>query len=131
MAAGLGWLPAILLGTITAVGGGAIRDMVTRKMPSVLGGNTLYATCAIAASGVLVVLTRLGHPTVGMVTATVVGAGLCLVAAWRGWILPEAGSWSGRAVITRVGRGVSSRLPRGHRPEQGRPEHPVTPEEPS
>ncbi len=44
---GLGWLAAILLGTITAVGGGAVRDVVLRRIPGILGGNTLYATCAI------------------------------------------------------------------------------------
>ncbi len=43
---GLGWLPAVLLGTIAAVGGGFVRDIVMRRQPGVLGGNTLYATCA-------------------------------------------------------------------------------------
>ena len=47
LAIGLGWLPAVLLGTITAVGGGAVRDIVLRRVPTVLGGNTLYATCAV------------------------------------------------------------------------------------
>lgn len=42
----------IMLGTITAVGGGATRDIVLRRVPSILGGNTLYATpagCGIPA----------------------------------------------------------------------------------
>ena len=94
LAVGLGWLPAILLGTITAVGGGAVRDVVLRRVPGVLGGNTLYATCAIAGSGVLVVLSTHDHPTAGLVGSTVVGAGLCLLARWRGWILPSADAWS-------------------------------------
>lgn len=34
--AGLDWLPAILLGTITAVGGGATRDLLLRRVPAVL-----------------------------------------------------------------------------------------------
>jgi uncharacterized membrane protein YeiH len=94
LAVGLGWLSAILLGTVTAVGGGAVRDVVLRRVPGVLGGNTLYATCAMAGSGVLVVLSTHDHSTVGLVGATVVGAGLCLVARWRGWILPSADAWS-------------------------------------
>lgn len=94
LAVGIGWLPAILLGTITAVGGGAIRDIVTRRIPTVLGGSTLYATCAILASGVLVVCTENGYPTVGLVASTVTGGGLCLIARWRGWMLPEADAWS-------------------------------------
>ncbi|TWP32804.1 trimeric intracellular cation channel family protein [Leekyejoonella antrihumi] len=96
---GLGWLPAIFLGTITAVGGGAVRDVVLRRVPGVLGGNTLYATCAIAGSGVLVILSDHGHPTDGLVLATVVGAGLCLLARWRGWILPGADAWSPTRVV--------------------------------
>ncbi|MBB2891494.1 trimeric intracellular cation channel family protein [Flexivirga oryzae] len=102
LSVGLGWLPAILLGTITAVGGGAIRDIVTRRVPTVLGGNTLYATCAIVASVVLVTCTENGYPTTGLVASTITGAGLCLVARWRGWILPEADAWSARRVVARA-----------------------------
>ncbi|HEY0375311.1 MAG TPA: TRIC cation channel family protein, partial [Amnibacterium sp.] len=78
----------------TAVGGGAVRDVVLRRVPGILGGNTLYATCAILASTVLVLLSDLGAPTVGLVASTVVGGGLCLLARWRGWILPSADAWS-------------------------------------
>jgi uncharacterized membrane protein YeiH len=99
LAAGLGWLPAVLLGTITAVGGGALRDVVLRRVPTVLGGNTLYATCAVLASGVMVALFRGGHPTIGLVVATVTGAGLCLLARWRGWMLPQGDSWSPAQVV--------------------------------
>jgi uncharacterized membrane protein YeiH len=97
--AGLGWLPAVLLGTITAVGGGAIRDIVLRRIPAVLGGNTLYATCAAAASGALVILYQLGYQIAGSLTALVVGAGLCLLARWRGWMLPDADGWSPPKVV--------------------------------
>jgi len=55
LGAGLGWLPAIMLGVITAVGGGILRDFCIGEIPSVLGGNTLYATAALAASAVLVI----------------------------------------------------------------------------
>jgi uncharacterized membrane protein YeiH len=97
--AGLGWLPAVLLGTITAVGGGAIRDIVLQRTPAVLGGNTLYATCAAAASGVLVVLYEQGYQVAGSLAALVVGAGLCLLARWRGWMLPDADAWSPPKVV--------------------------------
>lgn len=100
--AGLGWLPAVLLGTITVAGGGALRDIVLRRVPAVLGGNTLYVTCAVAASAVLVVLYKLGHPTIGTVAALVMGAGMCLLARWRGWILPSADAWSPARVVRRV-----------------------------
>lgn len=96
---GLGWLAAILLGTITAVGGGAVRDIVLRQVPAILGGNTLYATCALVASSVLVLFQYSGSPTAGLLAALVVGAGLCLLARWRGWILPSADAWSPSRVV--------------------------------
>ena len=90
---GLGWLPAVFLGTITAVGGGSLRDIVLRRIPSIFGGNTLYATCALLASGVMVALYRAGYPTLGLVVTTLVGGGLTLLARWRGWQLPEPYLW--------------------------------------
>jgi uncharacterized membrane protein YeiH len=90
---GLGWLPAVLLGVITAVGGGTLRDVVLRRIPAIFGGNTLYATSALLASGVMVVLYHFGRPSLGLVVSTVVGAGLTLLARWRGWQLPEAYLW--------------------------------------
>lgn len=112
---GLGWLPAIMLGTITAVGGGAVRDIVLRRVPAVLGGNTLYATCAALASATLVVLTSLTYPTAGMITALVVGGGLCLLARWRGWILPSADAWSPASVVP------ARLVPTRFRPRRRRP----------
>ena len=114
LAVGLGWLPAILLGTITAVGGGAVRDIVLRRVPGILGGNTLYATCAIAASSVLVILSDHGHPTVGLIASTVIGTGLCLLARWRGWILPSADAWAPTRVI-RASYRIRVRKRRTHR----------------
>lgn len=90
---GLGWLPAILLGTITAVGGGAVRDIVLRRKPAIFGGNTLYATSAIAASAVMVGFYREGLDATGLVVATATGCGLTLLARWRNWQLPEAPAW--------------------------------------
>jgi uncharacterized membrane protein YeiH len=87
---GLSWLPAILLGTITAVGGGALRDLTVRRIPQIFGGNTLYATCAVAASVVVVIFSYTGHASAGTITATFVGAALCLLARWRGWQLRPA-----------------------------------------
>lgn len=99
LSVGLGWLPAVLLGAITAVGGGAVRDIVMRQVPAILGGNTLYATCALVASGTLVLLQYNGYPTAGLLAALVVGAGVCLLARWRGWILPSADSWSPARIV--------------------------------
>ncbi|MFB9179372.1 trimeric intracellular cation channel family protein [Dactylosporangium sucinum] len=93
LSVGLGWLPAVLLGTITAVGGGMVRDVVLRRIPGIFGGTTLYATSALFASVVIVVLHHLGMPSIGLVVSTAIGAGLTLLARWRGWRLPEAYTW--------------------------------------
>ena len=115
---GLGWLPAVLLGTITAVGGGAIRDVVLRRIPAIFGGNTLYATSALVASGVMVALSEAGHVSVGLAVSTCVGAGLTLLARWRGWQLPEADPW-------RPARLVSGRTHEPGRAGRGSPEDAV------
>ena len=86
--AGFGVLPALMLGTITAVGGGFVRDMVLRRIPGVLGGNTLYATAALAASLVAVGSWYLDFATIGSIAATAVGAALVLLARWRRLSLP-------------------------------------------
>ncbi|AZS83933.1 trimeric intracellular cation channel family protein [Streptomyces griseoviridis] len=88
LAAGLGWLPAVLLGTITAVGGGAVRDLLLRRVPAVLGGNGLYATVAVLVSALYILCAGLGVPTVGIVCGVLGAVLLRLVANRRGWALP-------------------------------------------
>lgn len=92
---GLDWIPAVLLGTITAVGGGFMRDVVLRRVPTVLGGNTLYATAGAFGAGVMVVMYELGYWTIGPVIAMLAASGLCLVARWRNWMVPVAYDWGG------------------------------------
>lgn len=91
--AGLGWLPAILLGMITAVGGGMVRDVMLLKVPTIFGGNTLYATSALLASTAMVILSQLGFVAIGFGVAIVSGAGLSLLAKRYGWILPTGNAW--------------------------------------
>ncbi len=99
---GYGWIPAVILGTITAVGGGVIRDVVLRRIPSVFGGNTLYATSAIVASGVMVLMQ--GNQALAMPAAILTGAAITLFATWRGWSLPEAYEWSPGAALRALPR---------------------------
>lgn len=52
---GLGAVPAVILGGVTAVGGGTIRDVLVRRIPSVLHSEgTLYAIPALVAAGIAV-----------------------------------------------------------------------------
>ena len=103
---GHGWLPAILMGTITAVGGSFVRDMVLRQVPAILGGNTLYATWAIAAAAITVAGAELGQTALGSVIATLVGAGLVLLSKHKHWALPQ-----GDDAVT-VGHAVQKMLAR-------------------
>jgi uncharacterized membrane protein YeiH len=52
---GLGAVPAVILGGVTAVGGGTVRDVLVRRIPSVLHSEgTLYAIPALTAAGIAV-----------------------------------------------------------------------------
>ncbi len=56
---GLGIGPALVLGVITAVGGGTIRDTLVRRIPSVLRSD-LYAIPALVAAAITVATVRTG-----------------------------------------------------------------------
>jgi uncharacterized membrane protein YeiH len=71
--AGLGPAPAVLLGAVTGVGGGTVRDVLIRQIPSVLNSG-LYAIPALVGAAITVVGTELG--TNGIATA-IVAAVVC------------------------------------------------------
>ncbi|HVB63656.1 MAG TPA: trimeric intracellular cation channel family protein [Nitrolancea sp.] len=79
---------AILLGMLTGIGGGILRDMLVSEVPIVLRSD-LYAVAALAGATVVVV-GSLVHLPPG--TTTIAGAlvcfGLRMVAIRRGWQLP-------------------------------------------
>ncbi len=85
---GLGPLPAALLGMVTGIGGGIIRDLLAGRVPVIFEG-ALYATPALAGAAVAVLLDRAGVP-LGLVAAA--GFGTCLgwrlLALVRGWQAP-------------------------------------------
>ena len=53
---GLSWFPALLLGLITAVGGGSIRDVLSGSTPRVFERGNFYAIAACFAALVYLVL---------------------------------------------------------------------------
>lgn len=85
---GLGVLASVLLGVVTAIGGGMVRDVCIGHVPAVLGGNTLYATAALAASTSILIVPPTQRPTLGMAIGIAVGSALTLIARWRKWTLP-------------------------------------------
>jgi uncharacterized membrane protein YeiH len=90
LAFGANPLVAALLGMLTGIGGGMLRDVLVREIPTVLRKD-LYALAALAGAGVVVAAPQL-H--LRPIPATIAGAALCfgvrLVAIRRGWALPTA-----------------------------------------
>jgi uncharacterized membrane protein YeiH len=87
--AGLPAVSCVLLGAVTGAAGGAIRDVLTARVPAVLQQGSLYAAAAIAGTSLYLMLARLG---LEQSTAALVGmaavAGLRLAAIWWGLTLP-------------------------------------------
>ncbi|KXW74821.1 membrane protein, partial [Mycolicibacterium phlei DSM 43071] len=72
---GFGPVQAVLVGAITAVGGGTIRDMMIGRIPTVLRSE-LYAIPALVGAAIVAVAEGFGyHGTL----AAVAGALVCLV----------------------------------------------------
>ena len=89
--AGIGPVGAVMMGILSGIGGGIVRDVLVAQVPTVLRYE-LYALAALAASVVMVVGHELGLPHVPV---SVAGATLCFTLRWlavrRGWRLPVAG----------------------------------------
>ncbi|MDX1394405.1 MAG: trimeric intracellular cation channel family protein [Gemmatimonadota bacterium] len=59
---GLPTISVIVMGVVTGVAGGVIRDVLTNEIPLILAQGELYATAAIAGAAAYVALTSLGAP---------------------------------------------------------------------
>ena len=101
LAFGLNPLAAVLLGMLTGIGGGMVRDVLVTEIPTVLHAE-VYAVAALAGAAVVVVGHLLQFPSTPV---AIVGAALCLGlrlgAIRRGWGLP---------VATRTGRVADAEL---------------------
>ena len=90
---GLGPLPAAILGMVTCIGGGLLRDVLAGQVPVVLTSGELYATPALAGSAVAAIGFELGAPTVAVaLPAAALITGLRLLAIRRGWRAPVPGA---------------------------------------
>ena len=87
-AAGLGWIPSIFLGVVTAVCGGIIRDILCHETPAVFGGKPLYATFAFLAAFQMVVWQNFGFYEIGMATAIIFCSICGILARKLNWVLP-------------------------------------------
>jgi uncharacterized membrane protein YeiH len=80
---------AILLGTITGVGGGTVRDVLLAQVPSVLRAD-VYATAALAGSAVMIAGCKARMPREW---AAALGGTICfllrVISVWQHWNLPR------------------------------------------
>jgi len=87
---GINWPMAAILGMISGIGGGIVRDVLTAQVPTVLRAD-IYAVAALAGSLVMVAGKAVGLPPIAVALA---GTALCvflrLMALYRGWKLPVA-----------------------------------------
>lgn len=91
LAYGLHPVMAALLGMLTGIGGGMMRDVLLAEVPTVLRAD-LYAVAALAGAAVVVIGAALGLPSTAMtISGAVLCFGLRFLAIRRGWHLPVAG----------------------------------------
>jgi uncharacterized membrane protein YeiH len=86
----LGPVPAALLGMVTGIGGGVIRDVLVSEVPAVFRTD-IYAVAALIGASVVVIGSLSSLPLAPFAAA---GALLCfairLLAIRRGWHFPVA-----------------------------------------
>jgi uncharacterized membrane protein YeiH len=71
---GLGPVQAVLLGAITGIGGGMLRDVLLREVPTVLR-HDLYAIPALVGAAILVIAQKAGS---GSAVYPAMGAAVCV-----------------------------------------------------
>ncbi len=85
-----GPVAATLLGMLTGIGGGMVRDLLVREIPSVLR-TELYAVAALVGAVVVVIGWMLHLPSgLGAALGAILCFGLRFMAMRRGWQLPIA-----------------------------------------
>lgn len=91
LAFGLSPLMAPMLGVLSGIGGGIIRDILVTETPEVLLPGELYAVAAFAGASMAVAATYFG---MSPVTASLLGIATCfalrMLAVRRRWTLPVA-----------------------------------------
>lgn len=87
--AGVSGVVVVLLGTMTGVAGGMIRDILAAKVPLILRKD-IYATAAIAGCALYLLLSRLGlAPSIAAIAGMVAIFSIRLVAIYRRLALPQ------------------------------------------
>src|SRR5438445_12568885 len=82
----LGFLPALLLGCVTAVGGGCIRDVLSGRTPKIFERGELYAIAAAFGAAMFLLCDALKLPReISTIAGSLCGFGLRLLALRYHW----------------------------------------------
>lgn len=86
---GMPAIVAVLMGVITAVFGGVLRDIVCNEIPAAFHDHRPYALCSFVGAWVLVAAVQLDAPQ-WLAISTGAGTAVLLrgLALWSGWMLP-------------------------------------------
>jgi uncharacterized membrane protein YeiH len=96
---GLPPVPAVFVGSLSAVGGSILRDMLLTMPIALMQVGSLYAVAAVVGSSVIVTLAALGVPvTAAALVGVAVTFGVRVLAVLFHWSLPEQRriEWSSR-----------------------------------
>ena len=89
LANGMPAIVAVLMGMVTAVFGGVLRDIVCNEIPSAFSDHRPYAVCSFAGGWVLVGAQQAGLPgETSLAAAALTATGLRVLALAAGWQLP-------------------------------------------
>lgn len=87
---GLPVVPALLIGTMAAVGGGVLRDVLLNLPIALMHVGSLYAVAALAGSAVFIIMVTLNVDAVITLSVSIIVTTLIrLLAVKFGWSLPE------------------------------------------
>lgn len=88
--AGLGPIPAALLGMVTGVGGGVLRDVLAAEVPLILRSE-IYAVASLLGAIIIIAASQIGFSGVPVeIVAALATFTLRMVSFRRGWRIPIA-----------------------------------------
>ncbi|MEO1291132.1 MAG: trimeric intracellular cation channel family protein [Chloroflexota bacterium] len=81
------WSIVIVMGVMSSVAGGMIRDVLSDDIPLVLR-KEIYATASLLGAMCYLIMVSMGFTTIAIIVSMSLTLILRLTAIWRGWSLP-------------------------------------------
>lgn len=85
---GASWFAAALLGMLTAITGGILRDVLANNIPMLMGSDDFYAVPAMLGAITYVVIDFFGPQWVGVLVGSILATVIRLMAMTFHWHLP-------------------------------------------